>query len=63
MSQKDKDKTTYHIYGRITYAQPLEFVQTTCREELAVPKGKAWVEVISFPETAVIHVIPRQKEK
>jgi len=56
-------KEIYHIYGRTTYAQPLEFVQTASREELALPEGEEWVEVIAFPETAVIQVIPRRKEK
>jgi hypothetical protein len=55
----ENERTIYHIYGRTTYTQPLQFVQTASREDLTVPEGKEWVEVIAFPETAVIQVIPR----
>jgi hypothetical protein len=55
--------TIYHIYGRTQYPQPLEFVQTVDQDTLVVPEGKEWVELIAFPETAIIQVIPRRKEK
>ncbi|MCP4359128.1 MAG: hypothetical protein GY796_14025 [Chloroflexi bacterium] len=59
----EKEKTNYHIYGRTEYPQPLEFVKTVAQNELAEMAGEAWLELIAFPETAVIQVIPRQKEK
>ncbi len=61
-----KKKNTYHIYGRTAYAQPLAFVTAVtvdAAEKPTIPEGSQWLEVIAFPETAVIQVIPRQKEK
>ena len=63
MSQDDK--VTYHIYGRKSYPQSLEFVDSVvvaAGEDVPVPDGEDWVEVIAFPETAVIQVIPWTKE-
>ena len=63
MSQDDK--VTYHIYGRKSYPQSLEFVQTVtlmAGEDVPAPAGDDWVEVVAFPETAVIQVIPWTKE-
>lgn len=61
-----EEKTTYHLYGRDSYSQPLTFmtaVAVMAGDKPAIPAGDQWVEVIAFPETAVIRVIPRQKEK
>ena len=58
-------KITYHVYGRKSYPQPLEFVErvaVTEGENVPMPAGEDWVEVIAFPETAVIQVIPRPEE-
>ena len=62
----EDDKVTYHIYGRKSYPQSLEFVQTVtlmAEEDVPAPAGDDWVEVVAFPETAVIQVIPRPEEK
>ena len=59
-------RTTYHIYGRKSYPQPLEFVDSvvvTEGEDIPVPEDDDWVEVVAFPETAVIQVIPRARER
>lgn len=67
MSQKEM--TTYHIYGRTDYAQPLTFVTAVTVPANGQPPqptaaaGESWVELIAFPETAVCQVIPRPKEK
>lgn len=58
-------KVKYHIYGRKSYPQPLEFVESVAvaeGEDIPVPEGEGWVEVVAFPETAVIQVIPRLEE-
>lgn len=61
--------TTYHIYGRTAYAQPLTFVTAVAvpanerPPQPAPAAGEAWVELVAFPETAVCQVIPRPKEK
>jgi len=59
----ENNKITYHIYGRTEYPQPLEFVKTVAQAELAEITGEGWLELIAFPETAVIQVIPQQKEQ
>ncbi len=56
------DAITYHIYARTEYAQPLTFtgaVTVTAGERPPLPAGENWVEVIAFPQDAVIQVIPR----
>jgi hypothetical protein len=55
----------YHIYGRKSYAQPLAYVQTRSAQTinaLPAPEGDDWVELVAFPASAVIQVIPREKE-
>jgi hypothetical protein len=63
----DEQKTTrYHIYGRKSYAQPLAYVQTRSApaiRSLPAPEGDDWVEVVAFPVSAAIQVIPREKER
>jgi len=62
----ENGKIRYHIYGRKSYPQPLEFVESvviTEGEEIPVPAGEDWVEVVAFPETAVIQVIPRTRKR
>jgi hypothetical protein len=57
---------TYHLYGRTEYSKPLEFVEAVTvawNEKPGIPEGKVWLELIAFPETAVVQVIPRTKEK
>ncbi|MFQ5399252.1 MAG: hypothetical protein ACE5E7_06595 [Anaerolineae bacterium] len=57
------ETTTYHIYGRKAYPQPLAFVKSASEVEmnrLAEEQGE-WLELVAFPETAVTHVIPRGK--
>lgn len=59
----EEQRVRYHLYGRTAYAQPLTFVKTVTVAhvgELALPAGEAWVELVAFPETAVIHVIPSE---
>ena len=58
-----KKNVKYHIYGRTAYPDPLAYIQTVDQAALALPGGQEWVEVIAFPETAVIQVIPRPPEK
>ncbi len=56
----------YHIYGRKAYAEPLAFVQTVTLhpdEPIPVPQGDDWIEVVAFPQTAIIEVIPQEKER
>jgi hypothetical protein len=55
----------YHLYGRTSYAQPLEFIErvTFPKGQLPeVPEGPEWVELIAFPEKAIIRVIPQPEE-
>jgi hypothetical protein len=59
-------KVTYHIYGRTSYPQPLEYVKSVTvasGEKPEVPEGQNWVEVIAIPQAAIVQVIPRMKEK
>ena len=61
----NEQKTTrFHIYGRKSYAQPLAYVQTISAStinSLPAPEGDEWVEVVAFPASAVIQVIPQEK--
>jgi hypothetical protein len=62
----DKADVTYHVYGRTQYEQPLEFVRkvTVAQDEKPpVPGGQDWLELIAFPEAAVVRVLPRGKER
>ena len=62
----EQEGTTYHIYGRKAYADPLQYVESVtvaAGEQPPVPEENGWVEVVAFPETAVIQVIPRGKRK
>jgi hypothetical protein len=58
----DEQKTgQYHIYGRKSYAQPLTYIQTIHAptvHSLPELEGGEWVEVIAFPASAVVRVIP-----
>lgn len=51
----------YFVYGRRVYEEPLEYIATVPQNELQKSAGDrgAWVELIAFPKTAVIRVIPR----
>ncbi len=56
----------YHIYGRTGYSQPLEFIQvvTVSRfEKPPIPKNETWLELIAFPQSAIVQVLPRGKEQ
>lgn len=64
MSQKERD--TYHLYGRTSYPQPLTFVTSVTiprGEAPQPPEGEAWVELVAIPQSAIIRVIPGPKEK
>jgi hypothetical protein len=64
MSDEQKMRQ-YHIYGRKFYAEPLAYVQSRNAQTmdfLPTPEGGDWVEVVAFPASAVIQVIPREKE-
>ncbi len=55
----------YHIYGRTSYAQPLEFIESVTLSKGQTPRapeGQDWVELIAFPEKAIIRVIPQPEE-
>lgn len=55
--------TPYHIYGRQSYAQPLTYIRTASAstpDSLPAPEGDDWIEVVAFPASAVIRVIPHQ---
>ena len=55
---------TYHIYGRKTYPQPLEYVdklsidaENTLEQATRQHTEDGWVELVAIPETAIIQVI------
>lgn len=63
------EKQTYHVFGRKSYPESLQYVQQltlsdteTLKEEALQGTGDDdWVELIAFPETAVIRVIPQDE--
>ena len=60
-----KNEIVFHIYGRTRYGDPLEYVDTVMVPDpgaLKIPDGENWVELIAFPESAAIQVIPRSEE-
>jgi hypothetical protein len=48
-----------YVFGRKEYPKPLEYVGTVSGDELDTlgQDKEAWVELVSFPVAAVIHVI------
>lgn len=60
----------YHIYGRTSYPQPLEYVDQVLASEISELRqhapspgeNRAWVELVAFPEYAIIQVRPRKDE-
>jgi hypothetical protein len=61
---RDREKSPaglegHYVFGRKAYPQPLEYVGTVSGDELkALGQDKEdWVELVAFPEAAVIHVI------
>ena len=59
----------YHIYGRTSYPQPLEYVDKLLAREISElqqnarlhPHEGEWVELVAFPESAIIQVRPRKE--
>jgi len=57
---------TYHVYGRKTHPEPLAYLGWLEIEAVAGLREKAleqfgdagWVELVAFPEEAIIRVIP-----
>jgi hypothetical protein len=49
----------HYVFGRKEYPKPLEYVGTVSGEELDTlgQDKQAWVELVAFPEAAVIYVI------
>lgn len=61
----EDSKIVYQIFGRTAYALPLEYVQSVevaDANELQMPEGENWVELIAFPKSAAIQVIPHSEE-
>lgn len=50
----------YDLYGRKEYADPLQYVRSVAVSELdgLAVEGEGWVELIAFPASAAVHVIP-----
>ena len=64
MSQKQSD--AYQLFGRTSYPQPLAYVASVRvpqGEKPKPPEGQEWVELVAIPQSAIITVIPRPKEK
>lgn len=61
----------YLIYGRKTYPQPLEYIDALTVDDPGSLQHAAdqligqqdWVELIAFPESAMIRVIPWNEEQ
>lgn len=50
----------YDLYGRKEYVDPLQYVRSVPGgelEDLAV-EGEGWVELVAFPASAAVRVIP-----
>jgi hypothetical protein len=59
----EQKKGGFHLYGRKAYSQPLNYIHTISAptvHSLPAPEGDEWIEVIAFPASAVIRVIPRE---
>lgn len=60
----------YQLFGRTEYSTPLEYVATLelpdpgslNPDQVKHPGTRAWVELVAFPEAAVIRVIPWGRE-
>ena len=54
----------YYVYGRKAFDDPLAFVaQVAAGEVEALATAEAdWVELVAFPQSAVIRVIPWEGE-
>lgn len=64
--QQPTRPTPYHIYGRKSYDQPLAYIETIATSSLdqrPVAEGDDWIEVVAFPASAVIRVIPHQAKE
>ena len=50
----------YDLYGRKEYADPLQYVRSVPAAELddLEANDEGWVELIAFPESAAVQVIP-----
>lgn len=50
---------SHYVFGRKDYPKPLQYVGTVSGDELKAlgQEKEAWVELVAFPEAAVIHVI------
>lgn len=59
----EKQKAVYCLYGRKSYTKPLAFVKRVPQAEInsAATANDDWVELVAFPETAAIQVIPGEK--
>lgn len=59
----NEEENRYYIYGRTRYETPLTFIKTievaaaVKDESLAAAGDEDWVELISIPAHAMIHVI------
>ena len=59
----ENEQANFHVFGRKAYPEPLAYVKTVSADEVETAAGddEEWVELIAFPETAAIQVIPWQK--
>jgi len=59
MPTKTKEEQ-YHVYGRKAYPEPLEYVKSVSAAEVdgVADTDEGWIELIAFPASAAIHVIP-----
>lgn len=64
MPTKTKEEQ-YHVYGRKAYHDPLQYVKSVPPADVdalgaeGLGKGEGgWIELIAFPASAAIHVIP-----
>jgi hypothetical protein len=72
LMRMDENRLIYHIYGRKAYTQPLAFIDrlplddlSRLSDEVLTRAGRRdeWVELIAFPETSIVRVIPRGDER
>jgi len=62
MPTKTKEEQ-YDVYGRKAYQEPLQYVKSVSTADvdgLAAdgPGEEGWIELIAFPASAAVHVIP-----
>lgn len=65
------ESKTYHIYGRKAYTEPLAFVERLQIDDVSALDAETlkgvgkrdWVELIAFPESSIVHVIPRDDDQ